>query len=585
MSPPFNLDGFERQSPERKGIKSSQILDFLKEAEDLGISFNGFMLYRHGAVVSEHWWSPYRPDLRHMMHSATKSFLSAAVGFAVSEGFFSLNDKVISLFPEHAPSDPEPNLAAMTVEDLLTQTSGHVIGTSGGTWRGIKSSWIEQFFKIAVVHEPGTYFKYTSATSFMLSAIIHRTTGQSTHSFLMPRLFQPLRISGLQWDVGPEGINPGGNGISCRTSDLLKLAVLHLNKGAWEGRQLLPEEWVKAATTSQRGNPYGYQWWIGPGKSYYAYGLFGQFAFVFPEHDAVVVTTSSVPPGEQELRALVWRHFPAMFSSENPPVDSSSNSLSSFLKTSLHTPRPWPDQSVVEAIDISDRLFVVKPNSDNLEAFSFAFSGDKCTFYAWDHRGLHLVEVGLDRWVESETTISGAHLHHGYEPPILRVVAKGVWSSRTSFTMVWTFVETAFQDHVTVRMIKENEAVLERGVNVNSFGTQRPPIAAYIMGNGSGASAGLQIIDRVREVSDKVASLPEPRRTVPYSCGSVSFGELLDDPEAKAVLEKAMPGLFSHPDLARARPYNLYTLANNVPRLTSDVLRHLDTQLGKIPLT
>jgi CubicO group peptidase (beta-lactamase class C family) len=250
-----------------------------------------------------------------MMHSATKSFLSVAVGMAIHEGYFMLQDKAISFFADHVPNDnQDPKLAALTVEDLLTQTSGHDRGASGGTWRSVKTSWIAEFFKIPIVHQPCTFFKYTSTTSFLLSAIIHRRTGQSTWQFLMPRLFQPLGITDLEWDVGPERINPGGNGISCRSSDLLKLAILHLNGGIWEGQRLLPEEWVKNATTSQRGAEYGYHWWIGKNsaRSYYAYGLFGQFAFVFPEHDAILLTTASTPVDERDLRDLVWHHIVCM---------------------------------------------------------------------------------------------------------------------------------------------------------------------------------------------------------------------------------------------------------------------------------
>jgi CubicO group peptidase (beta-lactamase class C family) len=171
-----------------------------------------------------------------------------AIGMAVQEGSFSLQDKVASFFPEHLPPNLDPKVTAMTVEDLLTHTSGHATAVSGGTRRGIETNWTEQFFKLPVVHGPGTIFKYTSATSFLLSAIVKLTTGQRTRQYLMPRLLQPLGITDLTWDVGPDGTNPGGNGISCRPSDLLKLAILHLQGGVWEGRRLLTKEWVANAT-------------------------------------------------------------------------------------------------------------------------------------------------------------------------------------------------------------------------------------------------------------------------------------------------------------------------------------------------
>jgi len=138
----------------------------------------------------------------------------------------------------------DEKLAAMTVEDLLTMRTGHAGETSGAIWRGINASWIEEFFKIPVVHPPGAVYVYTSAASYMLSAIITRTTGETLHDYLKSRLLQPLGITGEHWDIGPDGINPGGNGLTCKTADILKFGVLHAQKGLWNGQRLLPESWV-----------------------------------------------------------------------------------------------------------------------------------------------------------------------------------------------------------------------------------------------------------------------------------------------------------------------------------------------------
>jgi CubicO group peptidase (beta-lactamase class C family) len=583
MAPATDLDGLERCSPESKGVKSSLILDFLKAAKGEGYALNSFMLYSRGAVISEGWWAPYKPHIPHMMHSATKSFLSVAVGLAISEGYFSLGDKVISFFPDKAPENPDPYLAKMTVENLLTHRSGHFTSMLG-SWRGIKTSWIDEFFKMQVKFEPGTRFLYSSATSFMLSAIIQRTTGQCTYGYLMPRLFQPLGMTSIKWDIAPDDINPGGSGIRCCTSDLLKLAILHLDGGMWKGQRILPKEWVVEATTSKLGSQYGYQWWTGPDESFYAHGMFGQFAFSFPKYEAILVTTGSIQTGKDDLKSLVWRHFPAVFESGGDLPDSSNEDLSRFLRE-LHVTTPLPIHITTEFPDISGRLFVAKSNADNLQGFSFNFGENSCVFYIWDDRGgVHRVDVGLDRWIEGKTTLPGACLHHGYDPLAMQVAARGAWSSPDTFEIVLQFVQTAFQDHLRIRVISNTEAILDRGVNVNSFATQRPPIAAYILGPGSGTSAGLRIADTALGVLDKLSGLADPPRTIPFSCGSASIGELLDHPPAKEVLRKAFPILVQHPEVGRIRRYNLYLFGGTIPQLTPALIRNIDMELGKLPL-
>ena len=245
------------------------------------------MLYRRGDVIAEGWWDPYRADRKHMTHSATKSFTACAVGLALADGRFGVQDKVVSFFPDMLPANVDPKLAAMTVEDLLTMRTGHREEVSGSVWRPIKTSWVAEFFKIPVVDQPGTKFLYTSAATYMLSAIISKTTGQPTSEYLRPRLFEPLAITDYEWPLDPHGISPGANGLSCRTADLLKLGVLHLQNGEWRGKQVLPREWVAAVQAPHVKDKYGYQWWLAPG-SYSARGLFGQFSIVYPEHDAVL---------------------------------------------------------------------------------------------------------------------------------------------------------------------------------------------------------------------------------------------------------------------------------------------------------
>jgi CubicO group peptidase (beta-lactamase class C family) len=321
-----SADGLARGRPDEQGIAPSAILDFLDEVDRQGYELHSFMLWRNGQVVAEGWWSPYRADLNHMMHSLTKSVTVSAVGLAIADKRFGLRDKAVSFFKDELPPVVDDKLAAMTVEDLLTMRTGHASMTSGSAWRPIKTSWVAEFFKIPVVYQPGTKWVYTSAATYLLSAIVTRTTGEAVADYLKPRLFDPLEISGHEWPVGPEGISPGANGLSWKTADALKLGILHAQNGVWNGRQVLPADWVAAVQQPHVKDTYGYQWWIGPEGTFYADGLFDQLSFVFPKHNAVLAITAGIPQ-RSGFNKLVFRHFPAMFSGPAAKNDADAGRL------------------------------------------------------------------------------------------------------------------------------------------------------------------------------------------------------------------------------------------------------------------
>ena len=473
-------DGLARERPERLGVDPAAILAFLDEAKALGLELHGFMLSRGGRVVSEGWWWPYRADRPHMLHSATKSFAASGVAIALDEGRFALDDKVVSFFPDELPARVSDNLAAMNVRDLLTMRSGHEAEISGSVWRPIRTSWVAEFLKVPVVHRPGTHFVYSSAASFMLSAIVTKVTGQSLRDYMEPRFFAPLGMKDISWDVGPGGINPGGNGLTCRTADLLKLGMLYAQEGLWDGRRILSPDWVKAASTPQveTGN-YGYQWWIGPNGAYYALGLFGQFSTVFPAHEAVLAIHSA-NSGNAKLRSLIWKHFPAAFASGPiAPKHDAFRALQDRTMRLALLPPLAPTHSPV-ADRISGRTFRMAPNADAVESVRFSFAGGACRFILRDHRGEHVIDVGLRDWIEGRTSMTGNKLHHQYQPDSMVVIAGGRWTAPDRFEMIWQFAETAFRDTIVCRF-DGDEMTLDRSVNVNSAETSLPTIRGRLV--------------------------------------------------------------------------------------------------------
>jgi len=470
-------DGLPRNRPEAQGVDPRAILAFLDEVKAAGLELHSFMLARGGDVIAEGWWSPYRANRPHMMHSLTKSVAVSGVALALQENLFRIDDKVVAFFPDQLPDEVSDHLAAMTVRDLLTMRAGHDAEISGSVWRQIRTSWVAEFFKVPVPLQPGTKFVYSSAVSFMLSAIVTRVTGQTLRDYMEPRFFAPLGITGLSWDIGPGGINPGGNGLSWKTSDSLKLGMLHAQQGRWNDTQILSPEWVQAATRAQVAEgEYGYQWWIGPGNTYYALGLFTQMSIVFPHHDAVLAVTAAID-GSEQLTALVWQHFPAAFAT-GPVARNGADRAALARRTRALAVQPsLASGTSPTAARVSGRTYRAMDNAEGIVDFSFSFTGDRCVFTLRDARGEHSVEAGVGRWIEGRTSMTGNKLHHQYQPDSMLVVAGGQWLAPDAFEMTWQFAETAFRDTVTCRFT-DDRVTLDRSVNVNSAARSLPTVHA-----------------------------------------------------------------------------------------------------------
>jgi len=338
---------------EAQGMASSAILAFV-EAVDKDIdSLHSFMLLRHGAVVAQGWWAPYAPEHPHMLFSLSKSFTSTAVGLAVAEGHLTVDDPVLSFFPEDAPRKVSRHLAAMQVRHLLAMCTGHAQDTTEYLFRRRDGNWVKAFLARPVIYKPGTHFLYNTGATYMLSAIVQKLTGMTVLDYLGERIFAPLGIEGATWETCPRGINTGGFGLSVKTEDIAKLGQLYLQKGLWDGQRLLPEAWVDEATAAHidnapNDNPdwaqgYGYQFWrCRPKNVYRGDGAFGQYCIVMPDQDAVMAITGGVG-NMQAVLDLVWKHLlPAM---QSTPL-SANTAAQAALEQKLASLAMTPQQGV-----------------------------------------------------------------------------------------------------------------------------------------------------------------------------------------------------------------------------------------------
>lgn len=328
-----------RSTPEAQGVSSAGIRAFLEAADQKVDTMHSFMLLRHGQVLAEAWWAPETAATPHVLHSLSKSFTSTAVGLAIAEGKLSLDDLVTKFFPEQVPEKPSAQLAALRVRDLLTMTSGQ---TKEAQFTA-EVPWVTAFLAQEVTFKPGTHFLYNTPGTHMLSAIIRQVTGQTVRDYLQPRLFTPLGIMDPEWGSSPQGNTFGGWGLHLCTEDIAKFGQVYLQKGSWQGAQLVPAEWVAQATAKQVSNGsdptkdwdqgYGFQFWRCRHHAYRGDGANGQFCIVLPDQDAVIAITAETHDMQGELN-LVWDHLlPAFQAAALPANPAEATRLADCIAT------------------------------------------------------------------------------------------------------------------------------------------------------------------------------------------------------------------------------------------------------------
>jgi CubicO group peptidase (beta-lactamase class C family) len=313
---------FIKDIPDNHGISSKAILDFLEEIESVEeINITNFILLKDKYILAEFCRKPYEKDSMQLLFSLTKSFSSLGIGIAVDKGYLSLGDKVISFFPERLPEVINDNLGKMTIQHLLTMTAGIHDNTYEILYP--QKDWIKAFLAQDFPHEPGTYYRYSTHGSHMLSAIIEKATGESLLDFLDKHLFKLLSIPKPQWETCPMGTTAGGMGLSLAPESIAKIGMLLLNKGKYLGKRIISEEYIKAATTPQvskqknnddihtkkySGFQYGYQFHIGLDDNFRADGAFGQLCLVVPKDELIIVATSR-GSNTEKLLELIYKQF------------------------------------------------------------------------------------------------------------------------------------------------------------------------------------------------------------------------------------------------------------------------------------
>lgn len=360
---------FKDVTPESVGIDSKGILNFLDRIEENQIELHSFMVIRRGKCAAKGWWKPYDEKFRHPLYSFSKSLTATAIGFAEQEGYLSLDEKIVDIFPDQVPEHPSENLKKITLHHLLTMSCGHETEITDNS-----EVWISTFMNHPVPHEPGTFYKYNTAGTNLLAAILRKKTGQNVTEFLKPRLLEPLGITSLTCILLGEGTELGGGGMKMVTEDMARFTYFLLRQGEWEGKQLLRKDWFERACRKQIetagdsdghvkdwAQGYGYQCWMCryPG-SFRADGAYGQFGVVFPDLDLIVILTTATEQTQEELSALQEELIPFVAKEGALPESSLAEELKERTAHLTLQPRRGTRNPFMEA-KISKNVYVSIP--------------------------------------------------------------------------------------------------------------------------------------------------------------------------------------------------------------------------------
>lgn len=512
---PFNIEPkeplswptetWQTSTPEEQGMDSAKLVEMVayyeeRRSKNEQILIDSITIVRNGTIIADISLNPLYPrDTAHIIHSCTKSIVSALIGIAIAEGYIEGVDvPVLDIFDEKKIEHIDNRLQALTIKDLLTMQTGFRSQDSYlYQWRGLfamqaTDDWVEFILNLPQDVEPGTRFDYSNMSSFLLSAIIAKTAGMDTISFARIHLFDPLGIEDVRWEKSPQGIDIGWARMWLKPHDMAKIGLLYLQNGKWNDQQIVPARWVEASTTArsypQKYRPvldengerdlqktienwiasrfirpfsdgYGYQWWLDKSGMYSAMGNGGQYIMVVPQEELVVVFTSKLSGIDSFLPAKMLKDYilPAIRSDEAVAANESAQDK---LVSLSGPPELLIDATAVPqlpaiALEISGKIYSLDPNPWKYDNFQLIFDPDKAwaefSYSAKQNDRFHY-RIGLDNVYRFTATSGGTY------------AAVGAWTAPDTFSIEYELVGYSTSGQWTLTFDHDEIVVEEDGV-------------------------------------------------------------------------------------------------------------------------
>jgi CubicO group peptidase (beta-lactamase class C family) len=399
----FPTKGWRTSTPEEQGFDSIKLAEGLQNLQKNKILIDNLLIIRNGYVILDAYFYPYDNSIPHKLASVTKSFTTTLIGIAIDQGRIQLDQPMISFFPDRTIVNLDDLKKSITIRHLVSNMNGFESGCLRGdelTLDKMRAApdWVQAALDRKVAWEPGTNFCYDSPGMHLLSAILQEATGMTELEYAKQNLFKPLGIKDVYWEADPQGYSHGWGDLYLKPRDAAKLGYLWLNQGSWDGKQIVPAEWVSDSVTAQSSSgadDYGYGWWVSE-DSYYAFGRGGQNVKIYPSYNAIVVTTASGFDYSQ-LDPILKAAF---IDPEKPlsPNPTGAAKLASIVTALGQAPHPWqvgPLPNTAKAI--SGKTYIFDPNIIKVASMRIKFSGNKEATLYMNIEGRDVVwPIGLD---------------------------------------------------------------------------------------------------------------------------------------------------------------------------------------------
>jgi len=472
--------GVLRGTPGEVGVSSQAILDMMEGLEGLPeTEIHHLMVIRHGRVVAEGHAMPFSAEDSHTLYSASKTFTGMAVGLCVDDNLLRIDDRLAIYFPDLLPDTVSANLAQITVRDLLMMNAGIRAGSEMGLEHDWARAWLAK-----PVKRPAK-FAYDSMCTYMLSCIVQRLTGKTVLALLQERIFTPMGITDAQWEVSPDGVTVGGWGLRLTTEDLARVAVLWLNRGAWNGQQLISAQWIEqmearhidcaapGAPLNDRNVGYCYQMWRStyPGSVRFD-GAYGQYIAMVPERDVAVVLLGVSHAPYDELK-VIWDNL--MPGVHDTPL-TSDPAAKKLQKRLAHWTLPTPKgrSKVKAASAINGRTLTLNDNNHGISTLTL--DGKQLTL-RYSDRHSERIALGTGSWARRSALT-------GFPPADFPNTFRGlVHDYQVTGAMAWTDDHTLTIELQYVNWISATRIVIDTAASTitltDNFAPKKAQTVAY----------------------------------------------------------------------------------------------------------